>query len=161
MTAVIFRHGDSDLKRGPVASATVIAIGDLLWYDTSDDTLKPASDFTWTTDLATTQAGFSAAFAGVARSASAAGETDNVTYDRSSRAVYEYDVASGTYNLDAILAPAKQTGDLLENQKLATAAASVAIARVADIELPATDRVRVTFAPAITTDSSNTNALIG
>jgi len=161
MTAPIFRHGDSHLLRGPVLAATVIAVGDLLYLDPADDTLKPAASLAWDTDLATTQGNFAENFAGVAREASAAGDETPVTYDRSPVAVYEYDIAAGAYVLGASMGPAKQTGNALENQKLAAAVAAAAIARVADVDLPATDRVRVTFAPAIVTGSSNAYSTVG
>lgn len=80
-----YRHGDVQLRRLRVDSATVIEAGDLVWLDSDD--VKPASDFTWDTNLATTQAAFAAAFVGVAHTPSAAGETDDVAVDVSPHSV--------------------------------------------------------------------------
>ena len=93
------RHGDVDLRRVRVDSATVIRAGDLVFLDTDD--VKPASDFPWTTDLATTQAAFAAAFLGVAHTSSAAGETEDISVDFVPHSVYLLDVASGTYEVDS------------------------------------------------------------
>ena len=57
MTNVMrYRYGEENPRLFAVDSSTVIEIGDLLWLDTDD--VKPASDLTWNTDLATTQADF-------------------------------------------------------------------------------------------------------
>lgn len=68
-----YRTGQREPRKYGVASATVIEIGDLVYYDTSTDQVKPASDFTWNTDLATTQGGFADVVAGVAMESSASG----------------------------------------------------------------------------------------
>jgi len=49
-----FRSGQVELHKVRVDSDTELEAGDLVWLDTDD--VKPASAFTWTTDLATTQA---------------------------------------------------------------------------------------------------------
>jgi hypothetical protein len=50
----------------PVASAIVIAVGDLLWWDTANSTVKAASSFTWDTSDVITRQKFRRYFAGVA-----------------------------------------------------------------------------------------------
>ena len=52
-----FRSGQVELHKVRVDSGTVIEAGDLVWLDTND--AKPAKDFAWTTDLATTQGNYS------------------------------------------------------------------------------------------------------
>ena len=93
-----FRSGQVELRRVRVDSGTVIEAGDLVYLDTDD--VKPASDFPWDTNLATTQAAFAAVFLGVAHTASADGETDDVSVDVSPHSVYEFDVASAKVNLE-------------------------------------------------------------
>src|SRR5438128_14642 len=89
------RSGQVEPHKIRVDSGTVIEAGDLVWLDTND--AKPAKDFTWTTDLATTQGNFAAVFLGVAHQSSAAGETADISVDLSPFSVYEFDVDSATY----------------------------------------------------------------
>lgn len=155
---MIFLRGQRDLRKCPVDSAIVIAKGDMLWYSGSDDEVRPASDFLWTSNLATTQGNFAAAFAGIAAEASAAGETDPISVDMSSDSVYCIDVPSAAYKLDTTLGPDEGSSTLLA-QKLEGAAAAASIAR--SLEQKTTTRLEVSFAPALSTKSSNVNANIG
>lgn len=157
MNAIYKGLGQSTLRSYPVASATVIAKGDLVALVSS--LLVPAGSFTWTTDLATTQANFGSVFVGVAYTESANGETDNVQVDVSGESAWEYDCASATFLPGALVAPAKQSGNLLESQKLVAAVAAASIGRVHTGVTSAT-RVRATFASARHTASSNTDALV-
>ena len=156
-----FRTGQKNLQKMPVASATVISKNDMLWYDTTNDVVKPASDFAWTTDLATTQGNFAAVFVGVAEESSASGDTDDISVDTSSASVYAMPCASATFNLNDTVGPAKQSGNALENQKVVAAVAAASIGRVDRKTDGAETSVRVSFAPAFSTASSNVNANIG
>jgi len=74
-------NGEQQFVEVAVATATVIYIGDMVYLDTSNNVVKPASDYTWNTDLATTQASFAAFFLGIAGDQSAVGDTDKVKVD--------------------------------------------------------------------------------
>jgi len=111
-----YRFGDENPRLFAVDSGTVIEIGDLLWLDTDD--VKPASDLTWNTDLATTQADFAAKFAGVAMEASPSGETEDIRVGTTG--VYEFDCDAATFEVGDGINCAKQTGNALENQKVVT-----------------------------------------
>lgn len=157
MNKLRFRSGQVHLRKVRVDADTVISAGDLVWLDTDD--AKPASDFAWTTNLATTQGNFAAKFLGVAHQSSAAGQTDPISVDVSPTSVYEFDAASAAYEVGQPLGPDENSGELM-NQQLEAAAAASAIARAAEYA-PATSLLRVTFASAYTTSSSNLNANIG
>jgi hypothetical protein len=154
-----FRSGQVELHKVRVDSATVIEAGDLVWLDTDD--AKPASAFTWTTDLATTQGNFAAAFLGVAHQSSADGETDDISVDLSPFSVYEFDVASDTYEVGDLLGPSSAS-NLLTDQKLqSVASSSLAIVRAAEYKTAASSLLRVQFASAYHPASANVNANVG
>ncbi len=154
-----FRSGQVELHKVRIDSATVIEAGDLVWLDTDD--AKPASAFTWTTDLATTQGNFAAVFLGVAHQSSAAGETQDISVDLSTFSVYEFDVDSATFELGGLLGPSSASS-LLTDQKLATVASgALAIARAAEYKAAASSVLRVQFASAFHPASANVNANIG
>ncbi len=158
MNKLRFRSGQVHLRKVRVDSATVIEAGDLVWLDTDD--AKPASAFTWTTNLATTQGNFAAKFLGVAHQPSASGETAPISIDVSSDSVYEFDVASAAYELGAPLGP-DEGSSALQNKKLEAAVATSAIARSAEFTSGNVDTLRVSFASAFSTTSANLNAQIG
>jgi len=116
-----------------------IALFDALFLDDTDGfTLKPASSFTWPTDLPTTQAAFIAKFCGLAGQrydtllalANTYGLKDGqMTYNRGG--VFRFDTAVASYNALDLVGLAKQTGNFLENQKVALVATkNLAIGRV-------------------------------
>jgi len=150
------RHGPQLLVKCPVDSSTVIEVGDLVWLDTDD--VKPATSFTWNTDLATTQAAFAVNFLGVAQEASASGQTDEISIDISPLAVYEMDAASATYEIGDPVGP-DQTGSgssaTLMDQQLEAAVAASAIARVVKRRATAGASVEVIFASAYFADNTN------
>ncbi len=153
------RHGDVQLRRLRVDAGTVIEAGDLVFLDSDD--VKPASDFTWDTDLATTQAAFAASFLGVAHTPSASGETDDVSVDVGATAVYQFDVPSATYEVGDELGPDEASSALADQQLEAVGSAGLAIARAAEYRTSAATLLKVTFASAFHTGSANTNAVIG
>lgn len=156
----IYLNGQRDLVKANVASATVIEKGDMVYYDGTADQVKPASAFTWDSDgLADTQASFAASFYGIAVEASPSGESTAISIDISPMSVYEIDVPSATYNLDTTLGP-DENSSALHDQKLETAVAASSIARSRENKTSAT-RLKVTFAPAHSTGSSNVNANVG
>lgn len=153
-----FRSGHVQLHQLRVDSGTVIEAGDLVYLDTDD--VKPASDFSWDTDLATTQGAFAAVFLGVAQHQSADGETDAISIDLSPTSVYEFDVNSATYEVGDSLGPDENSSALM-SQQLEAATEGCSIARAAEYKASASSTLRVTFASAYHTGSANTNASLG
>ena len=153
-----FRSGQVLLQRIRVDSATEISAGDMVFLDTDD--VKPASSFTWSTDLATTQGAFAAAFLGIAHQPSEVGETDPISVDVSPQAIYEFDVVSAAYEVGALLGP-DGSSSLLVNQRLKAAVAASAIARSAEYQGSGTTALRVMFASAFHTGSGNVNSAVG
>jgi hypothetical protein len=127
-----WRYGDTNpVISKPIASATVIEVGDLVEMAAGGD-VTPASLHAWNTDLATTQDEFQNTFLGVAMQRSRAGDVEPIRVATSG--MFEFDCAAATFELGALVAPAKQSGNALENQKTAALAAgneAKAIGRVA------------------------------
>ena len=164
--AFTYRHGPRKPVIWAVLSATVIEVGDMVYgvIDSDSAEVKPASDFTWDTNLATTQGSFAAQFVGIAMESSASGQTDPISIDTSSNSVYEMTVPSGTYYQGDMFGPDEDSSSLKDQvlEKVSTSAA--AIARYAEKDNSSrgtTTSLRVTFAPAYVTDSANVNANVG
>ncbi len=153
-----FRSGQVQLFKLRVESTTVIEAGDLVYLDTDD--VKPASDFTWDTDLGVTQAGFAEVFLGVAQEQSAAGETADLSIDLSPFAIYEFDVDSATYEVGESLGPDESSSTLMD-QQLEAAGETSGIARSCEYHAAATSTLRVSFASAFHPGSANINAHLG
>lgn len=154
-----FRSGQVELHKVRVDSATVIEAGDLVWLDTDD--VKPASAFTWDTNLATTQAAFAAVFLGVAHQSSAASETADISVDLSPFSVYEFDVDSDTYELGELLGPDNVSTALADQQLTPVGSSGLGIARAAEYKSAASTLLRVQFASAFHPASANVNAEMG
>jgi hypothetical protein len=141
------RYGYENPRLFAVDAATVIEIGDLLWLDTDD--VKPASDLTWNTDLATTQADFAASFAGVAMEASPAGASAEVRV--ATTGVFEFDCEAATFEVGDKINCAKGSGDFLEDQKVVAVSANP-IGKVARREPSASSKllaeIRASVVPA-------------
>jgi hypothetical protein len=128
MNSYRHRSGDPQHIEAAVDSATVIGIGDLLWLDTDD--AKPAADKAWDTNIATTQEAFHDVFLGLALEQSRAGDTAPISV--ATGGLVEFDCAAATFELGALVGPAKQTGNAIESQKVVSVAtANLAIGRVA------------------------------
>ena len=134
-------HGDTTHVLAPVASSTVIEIGDLLYYDTN--TAKPAAMQTPGSNKSTSQSNFAAKFLGVAMQASPAGSTMPIRVVTDG--VFEFDCTSNLFELGNIVGIDETAGRLsLENQKLDKATAvGGAIGRVCRREGTATTSVQV------------------
>jgi hypothetical protein len=134
------RRESAAVRHFAVESASVINIGDLVWLDTDD--VKPASATAWNTNLATTQRDFIAKFIGMSNDRSRAGDTEMVGVHKSG--VKEFECAAATFEIGDLVGPAKQSGNLLENQKVAAVAtADLAIGKVAKRYASNTTRVEV------------------
>ena len=154
-----FRSGQMKLVLFRVASATVISQGDMVFVYSTLDQIKSAADFTWDTNIATTQAGFANVFAGIAYTGSASGETDDVLVDVSSASVYEFPCASATFKTGAPIGPAKQSGNYMENQKVVEATGTSSVGRTVEPKSSAATSIKVSFASAYA--AHNTNAVVG
>ncbi|VAX40682.1 hypothetical protein MNBD_PLANCTO02-2920 [hydrothermal vent metagenome] len=154
-----FRSGQVQLQKVRVDSNTIIEAGDLVFLDADD--VKPASGFTWDTDLATTQSSFAALFLGVAHQASASGETDDISVDVSPHSVYEFNVNSAVYELGDILACDELSSALMPQQLEAVGSTTLGIARATEYKSSGSSKLRVSFASAYHTGSANANATIG
>jgi len=105
-----------------IASATVLEIGDLTCLSSSK--AIPVSSVTGG-DAATRQAAAAAAFAGVSRSASANGDTDNVDIDTGG--LVKMAITSGTYKAGQMVAVADSGTALKDQEVVVTAYAARAI----------------------------------
>lgn len=128
-----------------VDNTSVIAAGDMVFLDTDD--VKSAADFTWDTDLATTQAEFAAKFLGIALAAHASGggAITDFPVDISHTAVYSLPCTSETHEIGDTLGPAKDSGNALLPQKLVKAAAGNSIASCVKRDGTAATTVSVVF----------------
>lgn len=147
MAAARYIRGETSPAFVTVATAQSCVAGDLVGMSTG--TLVKASETTWDTNLATTQAAFVLLFAGVAaqrKDATVArvhgNSTDNlVRVDP--EGTWEFDCASASFAVGDLVGPAKASGNALEDQKVAAAGSeSVAIGRVVEATSSAT-RVKV------------------
>lgn len=154
-----FRSGQVHLHKLRVDAGTVLDAGDMVFLDSDD--VKPASDFTWTTDLPSTQSAFAASFLGITHQQSAGGDSDDVSVDLSPHSVYEFDVSPATYEVGDALGPDELSSALMNQQLEAVASGTLAIARAAEYKAASASTLRVTFASAFYTGSANANAAIG
>lgn len=136
-----WRYGDTNPVMLPVASATVIEIGDLV-YQSSGNAL-PASELADAGTEAGNQEAFHDAFIGVAMQASAGGMTNPVRIATSG--VFEFDCLSTTAEVgDLIGVDEDGTGVELTTQVVAkVATANLAIGRSAKRVNPAATRLLV------------------
>lgn len=154
-----FRSGHMELRRVRVEIGTVIEAGDLVYL--SNGYAKPAGDFAWDNDLATTQGAFAAVFLGVAQQGSLAGQTDDVSVDVSPHAIYEFDVESSTFEIGTLLG-VDGASDALNSQRLLKVnSAAQAIARAVEYRVTETSALRIQFASSCHTGSANVNSAIG
>lgn len=103
-----FRRADAKrVRMYPVASATVIEMGDNLYYDNATDGVKPAGSLTYSS-LAATQANFAARYVGVALDLSANGDTDKIAV--ASRGVFEFPCAAATFNVGDLVGQDDNSG---------------------------------------------------
>ncbi len=154
-----FRSGPVHLLRMRVNSSSVVEPGDLMFLDGTD--ARPASEFPWDTDLATTQAQFADQFLGIAHERSEDGETEPVSIDVSPLSVYELAVDEAAYEVGQLLGPDESSSTLMDQQLVAVGTASRAIARAVEFSTGDVSRLRVTFASAYAMSSSNSNAAVG
>ena len=134
----------------PVASAVVIEIGDLLWWDDDNSTVKPMSDATYGASLAATQKTYAPLFVGMAADRSPSGKTDPIQVDTGG--VKKFVCASATFDPgDLVGVDDNVAGDTLEDQQvIAVANPSLAIGRVATRVSTAATEVEIELFPVLT-----------
>lgn len=139
------RDGDPPIVAMPVDSSTVIEVGDLLFLDTDD--VKPASDQADAGTEADNKTTFADNFAGVAMTASASGETADVSVAvPDGRAVFEFAIASGTaepFTLVSVEADATTAGAAGDQNVESTTTNAEAIGYIAKRYGSATTSVEV------------------
>ena len=142
-----WRYGDTNPVQLPVDSNSVIEIGDLVYLDTDD--AKPASAQADGGSLAANQESFHDAFVGVAMQSSTEGDTSPIRVATSG--VFEFDTASGTFELgDLIGAVENAGGTALVSQSVAgVAAPNLAVGRCARRVASADTRVLVSIESTI------------
>jgi hypothetical protein len=136
-----WRYGDTSPVMMPVDAATVIEIGDLLYYDTDD--AKPAGSMADQGTENGNQQLFHDLFAGVAMQASAAGDSDPIRVATSG--VFEFDCVSSTLELGDLMGGDENVaGTALLNQTVAKVTnANAAVGRCARRVNPAGTRALV------------------
>lgn len=117
---------------GSVPAAT-IASGSLLYIKKTASVgyVDLIENFTWDTDLATTQAELAVLFAGVAIGQSTAASTDAraLLMLTETRGVFKFNCTSAQYSFGQWLGPAKAGGNALTQNLVAVATKSLALAR--------------------------------
>lgn len=131
-----YQYGDARPQMITIAAAKTAEVGDIMGVASA--TLIKASDQAWDTNLATTQTAFALLFVGASAQKKAAnadpyGNTGpNAGKLRvDTGGVRKYAAAAGTYNTGQLVGPAKQSGNLLEDNKVDDVATeALAIGRV-------------------------------
>lgn len=107
----------------PVASATVIEVGDNVVYDATNDEVIPASDLADAGSLAGNQEAAHDIYLGVAEQRSLAGETKDIRVCIEGVVEFDCDSASFAPN-DLVGLSENAAGDALENQKVEVVAST-------------------------------------
>ena len=143
-----WKYGETNPVVLPVASATVIEIGDLLYLDTDD--AKPASSQADVGSEPSNQEAFADKFLGVAMQRSRDGDTSPIRV--AATGVFEYDCPSGTFELGELIGVDETGGTTLMDQQVdAVTQSRYAIARCAKREPSATTSVYVDIRSTIMT----------
>ncbi len=87
-----FRHGNQTLIDMPVLSATVIEKGDFIALAATNETAIPVSDIADAGTATQNRDAAADAFLGIAQTASAAGEAEDVVVDISLESIHELDL---------------------------------------------------------------------
>ncbi len=136
------RYGSQGIVVMPVASATVVEVGDMVGEDGSGNVLTAAQE-TWNTTLLITQNDFKAVFVGVAIEASAAGEVRDIAV--ATEGIFEMDCASATFDIMDTVGPDENPSSLLADQEVEAAVIASALGEVVRDYAVATTRVLVRF----------------
>lgn len=115
-----------------VSNSQAFTAGDLCYWDSGSSVAKPASQFTWDTNLATTQTAFKAVCLGVALESKTANDGKVfLKIDISGQSFFDFQLTAGSsYQIGQTFAPAKASGNALLSNKLVAAASSASCARL-------------------------------
>ncbi len=133
-----WRYGETNPVLLPVDADTEIEIGDLVYLDTDD--AKPASTLDEETK-AENQEAFHDKFAGVAMQRSRAGDTTAIRI--ATTGVFEFQCASTTFEVGALLGPDQPSSSLTNQQVASVATENLAVGRCAKRLNPAGTHVLV------------------
>lgn len=130
----------------PVDSATVIAVGDLLWLNTDD--VRPATAQADQGTESLSQAAFHGNFAGIAMEASGNGESDPIQV--ATGGVWDCTCPSASFDIGDLIGPTEAgSGDTLQDQQVAgVSSVSEAIGRCV-LTAASTTTVRVEFVSSV------------
>jgi hypothetical protein len=136
-----WRYGDTQPVVLPVATDTIIEIGDLVYLDT--DQAKPAASQADLSSLAANQEAFHDAFVGVAMQQSRVGDVQPVRI--ATRGVFELDCAAHEFELGTLVGAAENGAgtQLLNQSTIEVSEPNLAIGRVARRSLGAQSHVLV------------------
>lgn len=109
------------------------------------DKVIPAANFTWTTDLATTQTNFATAFLGISEGRSRAGTDDirDLRLPVNMDGVYEMDCTAAAYNVGDYVGCAKAAGNALTSIVEEVPTSARAIGRVVEAAASGSTRIKV------------------
>lgn len=151
------RKEEPKQKMFAVDSAQVIEIGDFTWLNTDD--VRAASDYTWDSDLATTQRSFVKLCAGVSGDQSESGDTDEVAIETGG--IVEMDCAAAQFEISDLVGLAKALGNNLEDQKVvAVASHDLAIGKVTQRYTTNTTTVYLEIFPRISQSLMTSDQII-
>jgi hypothetical protein len=127
------RKGTERAIRAPINQGIACSVGDMMYEDT-DGSAKPAGLFTWTTDLATTQAAFKSKFLGVSRDQRLGTEAlaGSILVDCSGCFEMPCAALGAQQEIGALIGPAKAAGNALLPQQVDVAVLAGAIGKLAD-----------------------------
>lgn len=120
------RHGNYDQIAPRWKGAVAVACGDILYRDASNYD-QPAGNYTWDTDLATTQASFHDVFRGISMARrlttqAADGDRQDGMILASGEFMFPCAALGSDAEVGSYVACAKATGNALESQKVAITA---------------------------------------
>lgn len=144
-----WRYGATKPVQLPVASATVIEIGDLVYLDF--DNAKPAGEQGDQGSVTGNQETFHDNFVGVAMQASPAGESEPIRVATSG--VFEFECASATFEVGDLVGGSENgAGNALESQVVeGVAAENLALGRCVSRVNPAAERVLLEIESTVVT----------
>lgn len=109
------------------------------------DKVIPAANFTWTTDLTTTQTNFATAFLGASEGRSRAGTDDirDLRIPVNMDGIYEMDCTAAAYNVGDYVGPAQGAGNTITSNVVEVPTAARAIGRVVEAAAAGSVRIKV------------------
>jgi hypothetical protein len=136
--------------KGVVADGTAFTVGDLCYWDDSAKLIKPASSFSWDTDLLTTQTAYALVHLGVALESKGASDGTVVMHvDISPQSFFDFTIVAGTaYKIGQTFGPAKDTGNAIVSNVLVAAVAAASVAHLISDMTTASTQVLVSTSSA-------------